>query len=553
MIIEGHEVLSTGGAVAAEPKGAAGVGAKVLERGGNAMDAAAAACLASCVLEPEACDIGGYVCCAVVLEGSSGRAWSLDANTVAPAAAHERMFEVLPRQPDMVDINANEYACRVRDDTNLYGPLAVGVPGVMAGIGVLWERWGRLKWTHVVEPSLDLLADGFPYGSTAQAIQLKETVIRRFEPTVRHLMPRCKIPSCEDIWHRADLESTLNRIASAGWQDFYGGEMGRKIADYVCASGGILRREDMAEFQARVTEPFSATYRQAQVYGALLPNGGLSMLQALNMWECFERVPDTDVMYWHRWTEILKQAWRDRLTYLGDPDFVDIPVQKLLSKDYAGGRVERLRQFPWYVDRLSFPPPACSGGTAQISAADAEGNLVAVTISHGGLFGSCLTVPGTGITLGHGMCRFEPRPGRPNSVQPGKRPLNNVAPTVLRLPDRDVATGVRGGRRIISVSAQICQRMVDYGGTSLEAAIAPRLHVESQEPVELAPSVESSIVEGLRALGHDVRVVSDVGFAAHSAEYLKDSGQVRAGGNTWAAGVEKGSEPEPLADARRSD
>lgn len=536
MIIEGQEILSSRGAVAAEPKGAALVGARILEQGGNAMDAAAAACLASCVLEPEAADIGGYVCCAVVLEGSSERFWSVDANTVAPAAAHENMFEILPRQTGRIDINANEYSCSVRDDANLYGPLAVGVPGVMAGIGTLWERWGRLEWKQIVQPSLELLGNGFPYGSTAHAIQFKEALIRRFKPTLRHLMPQGNIPGPEDVWRRPDLESTLHRIAQGGWQDFYRGELARTIAAYISASGGILTGEDLAAFQPRVTEPISMTYRNAEVYGAPLPNGGLSTLQLLNMWECFEMVSDEDTMYWHRWAEILKQAWRDRLTHLGDPDLVDVPVPQLLSKEYARGRVEMLRHFPGYVDHLRFPLETCSGGTAQISAADADGNLAAVTISHGGLFGSCLTVPGTGITLGHGMCRFDPRGGRPNSIQPRKRPLNNVAPTILRLPDRDVATGLRGGRRIISVSAQMVQRMVESRATSLQAAIAPRLHAETQEPVEVTESLPASIVEALRTLGHDVRTVPEVGASAHSAEYLKHSRQVRAGGNVWAAG-----------------
>lgn len=537
MIVQGQEILSSRGAVAAEPKEAALVGARILEQGGNAMDAAAAACLASCVLEPEAADIGGYVCCAVVLERNSERVWSVDANTAAPAAAHEKMFAVLPRQPGRVDINANEYSCTVQDDANLYGPLAVGVPGVMAGIGTLWERWGRLEWKQIVQPSLGLLGNGFPYGSTAHAIQFKEAIIRRFKPTLRHLMPEGRIPRSEDIWRRPDLESTLHRIAKAGWQDFYRGELGQKIAAYISSTGGILTREDLAAFQPRVTEPLLASFRKAEVYGAPLPNGGLSALEALNMWECFETMSDEEMMYWHRWAEILKQTWRDRLTHLGDPDLVDVPVPQLLSKEYAGGRVETLRRFPAYVDHLRFPPEASSGGTAQISTVDAEGNLVAVTISHGGLFGSCLTVPGTGITLGHGMCRFDPRPGRPNSVQPRKRPLNNVAPTILRLPDRDVATGLRGGRRIISVSAQMVQRMVESGATSLQAAIAPRLHVETQEPVEVTESLPASIVEALRALGHDVRTVPEVGASAHSAEYLKPSRQLRAGGNVWAAGV----------------
>ena len=157
-------------------------------------------------------------------------------------------------------------------------------------------------------------------------------------------------------------------------------------------------------------------------------------------------------------------GWRDRLRYLADPDFVDVPVERLLSKDYAAGRVETIRQFPEHVDKL-VPEFTVESphGTLHVSAADADGNLVSVTISHGGAFGSCVTVPGTGIILGHGMCRLDPRPGYANSIASRKRPLNNVAPMVLRMPKRDVATGLPGGRRIISVNAQVSQRVMDYG------------------------------------------------------------------------------------------
>lgn len=537
-MVEGKEIVVTSGAVATEPQDAARAGAQVLEAGGNAMDAAAAACLASGAMQPETADVGGYVLCAVVLEGSSGRVWSLDSNSVAPAAAHERMFQVLPLQGEKVGINANEYLCSVPDDANIYGPRAVAVPGVMAGIGLLWERWGRAKWADLIAPALRLLADGFPYRTTARAISQQEKVIRKFEPTLRHLMPAGKVPQADDRWRRPDLEKTLERIASAGWRDFYEGEIGRKIADYIAASGGVLTRADMASFRPRVTESYSTAYRRAKVYGAILPNGGLSCLQVLNMLECFEALSDRNVLYWHRLAEILKLAWRDRLRHFGDPDFVHVAVQRFLSKDYAAGRVESIRQFPSSVDRLQAVAAGASAGTVHISAGDRDGNLVAATISHGGLFGSCITVPGAGVILGHGMCRFDPHPGRPNSVEPRKRPLNNVAPMILRLPDRDVALGLRGGRRIVSVSAQLAQRTVDYGATAREATTAPRIHVETQEPVEVVDSIGDSIPEKLAAMGHEVKKVAAVGGFAHIVELLKDKGKIRAGGNMWAAGVE---------------
>lgn len=537
-MIEGKEVLSSKGAVAAGPEEATRIGARVLERGGNAMDAAAAACLACCMLQPQMTGIGGYVLCAVVLEGASGQAWCLDANGPAPAAAHERMYEVVSEGEKQGGINETEYGCRVRENANVHGPLAVGIPGTLAGIGLLSERWGRLKWPDILAPSLKLLEDGFPYGATADAIRNNEAVIRRFEPTARHLMPDGRVPKPDEVWHRKDMEKTLTRLASAGWRDFYEGEIGRQIADYIQSTGGLLTREDMAGFRPRLTAPYVTSYRDAQVYGPTLPSGGLSTMQILNMLECFDPVSDQTVTYWHRLAEILKLAWRDRLRYVGDPDFVDVPVERLLSKDYAAGRVETLRQSPDHVDRLSSPPGGTVPETLHVSTADSEGNLVSATITHGGAFGSCVTVPGAGLILGHGMCRLDPHPGRANSVGPRKRPLHNTAPLVLRLPDRDVAEGLPGGRRIVSVSAQVAHRIVDHGATSHQAAAAPRMHAGPQEPLTVSEALSPDIVQGLVAMGHEVHTAPGVGGGVQCAEVLKREGRVRAGGNTWAAGAE---------------
>jgi len=538
-MVEGNEVRSQTGAVAAGPPEAARVGARVLEHGGNAMDAAAAASMACCMLQCQSTGVGGYVCCAVVLEGATNRVWALDANSVAPASAHEGMYRVLPARADPpLSINESEYDCSVRHNANVVGPLSVGPPGVMAGLGMLSDKWGRLAWDEIVRPSLDLIENGFPFGSTANAVRTMAPVIRQYEASVAHLMPGGRLPGPDDIWHRLDMARTLERVASAGWRDFYSGEVGRQIADHVNGAGGVLTREDMAGFEPRVLQPCAVRYREAEAFGTPGATGCLTSLQALNMLACLDPVPDDHALHWHQLAEVLKLAWRDRLQYVADPEHVPVPIERLLSPDYAAGRVETLRRFPEHVDRLS-PEPSGNGshGTLHISAADAEGNLVAVTISHGGAFGSCLTVPGTGVILGHGMCRLDPRPGRVNSVGPGKKPLTNVVPTILRLPDRDVAVGLPGGRRIVSVCPQMARQIVDNGASSHGASTAARMHVLAHEPVEVSGAVPREIVSALRGIGHNVEERKSVAGAAHCAEYLRSDGEVRAGGNTWAAGV----------------
>ena len=537
-MVYGNEITVTVGAVATESPEAAKIGAQMFERGGNAMDAAAAACLASGVVFPHFADIGGYVCSGTILQGSAGQVWSLDSNSVAPAAAHDSMFKVMEKIPGKIGINENEYECSVRGEANIYGPLAVGPPGFMGGVGMLWERWGRLKWPEIVEPSLGLLENGFPYGDVALAIEKRLHVISQFEPTRQHLLPNDKLPKPDAIWRRPDLDKTLARLASAGWRDFYDGEIGRRVADYVTSIGGILTRSDMAGFEPRITNPLQTSYRDATVYGPILPSGSLSAMQILNMLDCFEPLRLEDSRSWHRLAEILKLAWRDRLLYLADPDFADIPSSRLLSRDYAAGRVETVRNFPDHVDRTGLPQaPANPHGTAHVSAADAEGNMVAVTISQGNPFGACVTVPGTGFILAHGMCRFDPRPGLPNSIKPHKRPLNNISPLILRMPGRDVALGMRGGRRIISVIPQIAHRLVDFGMTSHQAATGPRIHTLAQEPVECEESPVLAFEKELISMGHELRRVDELGGTAHCAELLLESKKIRAGGGVGAAGV----------------
>jgi gamma-glutamyltranspeptidase/glutathione hydrolase len=471
------------GAVATAPPDAARAGAGILARGGNAMDAAAAACLACAVLEPQAVDLGGYVLAAVVLEGSSGRVWSVDANSVAPAAAHPNMYRVLPKRSGPPGINELEYDCSVENDANVHGPLAVGVPGFLGGVGAMQERWGRLPWTEIVAPARKLV-EGQPYSLIRSDVEPKREVIARYPSTAALLLRD------DEPWPRPDLAHTLDRLTTAGWRDFYDGEIGRTIADFVLSQGGILTRADMAAFTPRITDPLSSQYRGATVHTAIAPNGGFSVLAALRDLERFPPLPDSDPAYWDRMAQTLQRMWTARLA--------DSP-------------------------RTGVSPH----GTTHVAAADAEGNLVSATISQGGLFGSCLTVPGTGIILGHGMCRFDPHPGLANSPGPGKRPLNNVCPLILRMPTRDVAIGARGGRRIVSVCVQMAQRIVDYGATARDAAVAPRIHTLTGDPLEVSANLDPAIREALARAGYRIEVPKEVAGAAHGAEILHPTGEIR--------------------------
>jgi gamma-glutamyltranspeptidase / glutathione hydrolase len=537
-LTEGPQVSGTKGVVVAESELVARAGGKILEEGGNAFDAACAASLACSMVHPDKCGIGGYLLTGVAIDGASGRAWSIDANSRAPAAAHEDMYEVGPATAPGARLNAMEYDCSVRDDANVHGALAVGVPGQMGGIGTLHERWGRLPWARLVQPSLDLLADGIPIGAgLANSISGLEGVIRRYPATAEHLLVDGKVPAQGSTWHRPHMERTLERLATAGWQDFYDGEVAGAIVDSVRDAGGILTRRDMATFQPRISEPYSARYRDAEILGAILPNGPISVLQALNMLDCFDAADVDDITWWHRMAEVLKRVWRDRLTYLADPDYADVPVERLLNRDYARGLVEDLLRFPEAVDKQPF---AAGGGvpeTSHVSTADSDGNVVSATITQGGGFGSAFTVPGWGIILGHGMCRLDPRPGRANSVAGGKRPLNNVMTMVLRTATRDIALGMPGGRRIISVGPQLVSRLIDTGAACAEAALAPRMHIMGAEPLELEIAAPDALAGMLESMGHSIKRMERVGGHAAGAEFSKVDGSVSGGGGGMAVAL----------------
>jgi gamma-glutamyltranspeptidase/glutathione hydrolase len=510
--------------VAAESDAAASAARDALDAGGNAADAAAAAAIASCMVEPQLVDLGGYVAAAVVLEGKTGKVWSVDADSAAPKAASAAMFRVLPKPAGKRGLNENEYDCSVENNANVDGALAVGVPATLAGIGTIHQRWGKLKWAQVIAPSQRLLADGFPVlPELAAAVENRADVLRSMPDSAAQFMPHGKPLVNGQTWHRPEMDWTLNRLASAGWQDFYHGEIAHRTVEHVRKLGGILSAEDLAEYQVRCTPALSARIGDSHLYSAALPNGGLSCLSALLM---IDALPAAS-MHWHILAECLKLAWRDRLALFAD----GADAAAFLSPEYIARQTAKLKADPRSVDLTANPGPQPSPGTVHTSTADADGNLVAITISHGGYFGSCVTVPGTGITLGHGMCRFDPHPGLPNSIAPRKRPLNNVCPMVLRQPARDVAFGMRGGRRIVSVVTEMAYQLM-RGHTIEDVVKSPRLHTDGYEPLEaMAP-----LAAELEKAGHRVKVVPTVGASSNLAE-RRASGEMSAASNLVAANI----------------
>jgi gamma-glutamyltranspeptidase/glutathione hydrolase len=521
-------------AVACDPEPCARAALEAIEAGGNAMDAAAVACLASCMQEPSAVDIGGYVTCAVVLEAKTGKVWSVDGNSCAPAKARADMYEILPKRAGAHGRNEDEYGCSVKNDANVDGALSVGVPGTLAGVGTLWERWGKLKWPQIIAPAQEMLEQGVAVSANlAEGILSRRNLLLSMPSAAEHFMPGGKPLEQGQIWHRPGMDWTLRRLAAAGWQDFYQGDIARRTAGYVQQLGGILTVADLQRYRVSVEPAIEASFASGRVYGALLANGGLTCLSGLLLLSQVSPPGTDDPMYWHLVAEILKLAWRDRLRYFGDPRKIDLDWRRFISSSYADERIAALKKVPQSVDRGRGPKIGTSPGTIHISTADAEGNLVAVTLSHGSSIGSCVTVPSTGISLGHGMSRFDPHPGLANSVGPGKRPLNNVCPTILRQPGRDVAFGLRGGRRIVSIDLSLAQQLLQ-GRSMVEVLESPRLHTEGYEPIEVTESMPNSLRRELARKGHNLRVVKTIAGAVNIAAVGRDDSIPRAAGSRFA-------------------
>ncbi|MBI3862972.1 MAG: gamma-glutamyltransferase [Planctomycetia bacterium] len=493
---------------------AAEAGAAMLRRGGNAFDAAVAAGFVEAVVAPQSCGIGGYGATGIAFHAKSQKCVAIDANAVAPRAATPAMFPVIP------DRDSKTY--KLPDDKHKHGPLSVAVPGVLAGLCTLLERWGTLDRQTVMAPAIRFARDG---------IALAPAMARTWLTIEAEAEGRAP-PGPEDVPKRLpmdDLATTLDAIAAEGPDIFYAGRIGHAIAEHVSRGGGILTTDDMAAYRPLLVEPLSVEVRGQTLFTPPPGAGGLTSLQMVALFDRLcqrDRVPETGSPDAFEFLlEIDKVVWEERLRQLADPRFMAHPPETLLSDSHLDELLERVKK--GLADpkpgRLIAPDPL--KGTVHLAAADAEGNIVAWTQTHGGGFGAGVMVPKTGIVLGHGMCRFEPRLGWANSVAPGKRPLHNMSPIIALRQGRPVlAVGAAGGRTIVNNSASLAIGRLIHGLGAVETMAAPRLQCESLEPAVIEKAAGPECVTALRARGHALK------------EAAKDAGTaqlIARDGNSW--------------------
>jgi gamma-glutamyltranspeptidase / glutathione hydrolase len=469
---------------------AAEIGLEVMRRGGNAVDAAVTVAFVQGVLDPQMCGIGG--CGVMLVHDQHGQDSLLEFYSTAGSRVREDMWEKL-----LIREAADRYGYVLEGWVNDVGYQSVGVPGTVAGLAEALSRFGTISWADAIAPAVPLARDGVPVSGFLHGFWTTD-----YGPDVVPNRERIKVtPAARAIYTRdgalfeigqvmvqADLARTMERLAASGPDDFYRGAIAREIARDFGANGGFITAEDLATYSVNVTEPLRGSYRGLSVAAAGAPAGGLTLLQMLNYLEGFDVSragwPSTEAA--RRLVEAMGWAVADREQHVADPRFMDVPTGHLADKAYAAAAARA-------HDRAD---------TTQVCVVDDSGMAVSLTHTLGSSSG--VVTPGLGFGYNDYMNCFDPRPGRPNSVRPGKTRVTMMTPTMVFDGDRlRVVVGAPGGTKIVTGVLQVLVNVLDHGMTPVEAVSAPRIDFQG-DVVQLEARMPNTVMRGLETLGYRV-------------------------------------------------
>jgi len=510
-----HPVIARHGMVASEQALASHIGLDVLKAGGNAVDAAVAMGFALAVALPNAGNLGGGGFM-MVHDAKTGQSTALDFREVAPAAATRTMY---------LDAAGN-----VVDGKSLYTHYAVGVPGTVAGMEHALKKWGTMPLAKVVAPAAALADKGFPVSETlAKILQQEKNHMGRWLATRAIFWKGDNPLQRGDMLVQKDLAQSLRLIGAQGAKAFYEGSLAQKIAAEMAAHPSALTLDDLKNYRVVEREPVRGNYRGYEIVTMPPPSsGGVHLIQILNMLEGWP------LPHWgvnsassiHHMTEAMKLAYADRAEYLGDPDFVQVPVKGLTSKAYAQQLAKGISS-GWARTAKDIQPgkpqPYESDQTTHYSVVDKDGNAVAVTYTLNTNFGSGIVAKGTGIVLNNEMDDFAAKPGvanayglvggDANAVAAGKRPLSSMTPTLILKDGQPVlVTGSPGGARIITTVLQTVTNTIDFGMNPHEAAATPRFHHQwTPDELRIEKGFSNDTLTLLRQWGHNVVVKPAMG------------------------------------------
>jgi gamma-glutamyltranspeptidase/glutathione hydrolase len=514
-------VAARHGMVVAQEKHAARAGLVVLEQGGNAVDAAVATGLAMAVTYPRAGNIGGGGF--MVIHRANGEATTIDYRETAPAAVTAETF---------LDANGNADPAKSRDSA-----LAVGVPGTIAGFAMALEKYGSGKFTlaQLIAPAIRLARDGIAVeDDTLDTLPGAKERLTRWPSSAKIFAhPDGRMLGAGDKLVQRDLADTLEHIMRHGPQSFYDGPLADKLVAGIRQHGGIMTVDDLKAYRAIERAPVRGTYRGHDIVSMAPPSaGGVHLIEMLNILEGFpmSTLAAQSPAATHLMISVMQRAYADRAAYMGDPDRVAMPLERLMSKDYAASlraliNPNRARLSTDILPRLAVPREG--DNTTHYSVVDRDGNAVSNTYTLNFGYGLGLVAGDTGILLNNEMDDFAAKPGAPNAFGlvgsaanapgPGKRPLSSMTPTIVLKDGKPfLVVGSPGGSRIITAVVQVTVNVIDHGMSVADAVTAPRLHHQWLPDQVLAErGLAAETVRALEALGHKV-VVGRPGTAVNA-------------------------------------
>lgn len=481
------------------------VGARIMREGGNAVDAAIATSFALAVTFPGAGNIGGGGF--MVVRKADGSATAIDYREMAPRKATRNMY---------LDPSGN-----LVPGSSTVGLKASGVPGTVAGLFSAHKLFGKLPWKKLVEPSVELAAKGFlldlDYADDMRRVALQ---FKQFPATVSQFGKGTGFHKAGETFAQPDLGKTLARIADDGMEGFYAGETARLIAEGMRKGGGLIDEEDLKNYKSVVRNVLKGSYKGYEVLTMPPPSsGGVVLLQMLGILQMFDlkAAGFGSSEYLHILTETMKLSFADRAEYMGDPDFVEVPVTLLLSDDYINARrggINLQKANPSSNIRAGNGPRE-GEHTTHFSVVDGEGNVVSVTTTLNTGYGCGAVVPGAGFLMNNEMDDFAAKPGTPNvfgliqgeanAIAPGKRPLSSMTPTIVLQKGKPVLVlGSPGGPTIINTVLQSFLNFAEFGMNVQRAVAAPRFHHQwMPDEIRFEPfGLSSDLRKALEAMGH---------------------------------------------------
>lgn len=533
-------VLPKAAAVASANAQATDAGLEVLRAGGNAFDAAVAVSAALGLVEPESSGLGGGAY--MLLRLADGRTVFIDARERAPGAASRDMY---------LDRDGNPIPRATID-----GALAAAIPGLPAGLEHLARNYGRLPLQRSLRPAIRLAREGWLFSSkNAQMLAYRRDVLARSPAAAALFLRDGKVPKPGTRMRNRDYARVLERLGKDGSASFYRGAFAKRLVDAVRAAGGIWSAADLADYRVVERKPVTIEYRGWTLITAPpSSSGGVALAEMLNVLSGYDLTALARPQRVHLLVEAMRRAYRDRAIFLGDPDYVQVPVELLTSPAYAAGL--RAGIHPKLATPSDLLPGIAAGGerpeTTHFSIIDTQGNMIAVTQTVNLPYGSAFVVPGTGFLLNNEMDDFSVKAGVPNAfglvgddanaIAPGKRPLSSMTPTLLLGEQRMAAIGTPGGSRIISMVLLGLLELID-GQPAQAAADLPRFHHQYlPDEISFEPgALDGATIDALRAMGHTVTDAKRTWGNMQIVTWDTRSGEVDTGSDARWQSVGKGA------------